>query len=68
MQRELKLSLLVACLDLPLEPDKLALMREIAVAYASNTEKLWGITNLHRQEEVRKLFDECKELMGVSQS
>ena len=68
MSRELKLSLLVACLDLPLTPEETALMREIAVAYSANMQSLWGATNLHRVDEVRALFSRCEELIRVSQT
>lgn len=57
-----KAEMLFACLDLPLTGSELALLREVAHHYSMGMAPVWGSINIHRENEVRDLFN---KIIGI---
>lgn len=60
-----KLALLQFCLNLPLSPEDLGILRSLAHHYAMGTERIWGDANQHLKGRVEAILIRCKELIGV---
>ena len=57
-----------ACLNLPLQPAELALLRNISHHYAMGTEREWGMVNQHRADEVAALFNKLTDMFANVQA
>jgi hypothetical protein len=58
-------AVLTACLELPLAPGEMALLRSIVHHAGMGTLHDWGMANFMRQDEVNALFNRCQELLRV---